>query len=614
MKNKKLIQQSIVLILLVLVVGYFYHDNKITLVNNEDSPELAQSPETNNKIFEQPITQHQPKITLEECTSGLKTSDSSIFLELKRQLYIEQLVFENLQKQKTNTEITQIAIAHGIKPAEINKLINISQNPYELSTLMRLGEIKLLVKLLEQKEHHLIVDNFEKGRINHQSDIFGAGIITVLMDRAMDIQADFIEDVINAGVKVSKKDLLYATKNSDDLAIITLLHQQLLTNPKFSSIQTNGFNEFIIQAIEALNPIALTYWLENTEQVKLTDADIELLDFLPSPKTKNEVELAKRIVELVSSYGHNKINATNYQLLAQWLPQTDIINLNIQTLNTTSTVSNLNKQLTTTLLALQKQISEIKLLENDCKTLYAMDNSTNSDHLDLMVMRMKQEKSKPKNNHNWREILDKLTHLQTMSEGVDKPAIDGFNRIVLHTNKKQWQKAIDEAALLMEQDNTSGDMSYYNFILAQAVLHNAPLSIINNLIDQNAKLEGDEGLLLAMQDNLKLMKELVPLGLDLHYINTSGKSVISQSIQSNSQKVFDYLLANNVNIESPKGTYDSLNYALDNLLNSKSEYNDHFITQLLGHGKKINSSHKQQLELIAIKQPNYYNKIAHLFD
>ena len=118
--------------------------------------------------------------------------------------------------------------------------------------------------------------------------------------------------------------------------------------------------------------------------------------------------------------------------------------------------------------------------------------------------------------------------------------------------------------------------------------------------------------MLALRNNIKLTKELMPLGLDIHAVDSLGKNSLSHTLVSfQSKEMFDFLLASNVNVKPSSNGLDPLDMALQHTL--KNAQGVYYVKQLLAYGAPIESSHIQLFSQIQKYNPHNYKKIAVLF-
>ena len=155
------------------------------------------------------------------------------------------------------------------------------------------------------------------------------------------------------------------------------------------------------------------------------------------------------------------------------------------------------------------------------------------------------------------------------------------------------------------------DVNTLSLALFQAILNNAPFTIIENLLSRGAIFLPNTAQMLALRNNVRLTKDLLPLGLDLHVVDQTGKNALSHTLISfQSREMFDFLLTNNVDVKPSPNGLDPLDMALQySVYNAQGIY---YVKQLIAHGSPIESSHIQLLAQIQELNPKNYEKIAKL--
>ena len=98
-----------------------------------------------------------------------------------------------------------------------------------------------------------------------------------------------------------------------------------------------------------------------------------------------------------------------------------------------------------------------------------------------------------------------------------------------------------------------------------------------------------------MRNNLALTKQLIPLGLDIHTVDSLGKSALHYTLNHyQSQEMFDFLLANGVSVEPLAKGFDLLDLALQRTSNNMDGV--YYVQKLIKSHAPITSSHKELLQ------------------
>ena len=102
---------------------------------------------------------------------------------------------------------------------------------------------------------------------------------------------------------------------------------------------------------------------------------------------------------------------------------------------------------------------------------------------------------------------------------------------------------------------------------SEAIRNNAPLWVFEDLINRGAHFNVSHLLMLASNNQLSLIKQLIPLGLDIHMVNTEGMNAVHAAIMPFSDtEVFNFLMEEKVRIDTKVAGLDPLARALTGML------------------------------------------------
>ncbi|WDE11401.1 hypothetical protein [Thalassomonas haliotis] len=252
---------------------------------------------------------------------------------------------------------------------------------------------------------------------------------------------------------------------------------------------------------------------------------------------------------------------------------------------------------------------------NEVKVLSPQKSTLGSIFLDNSERPMVGNTGSPEN-----QITDKLSFDKANKSDVKKLRVDfekdleqGNISTELNKNmqglfesaqKADWEKFNSTVDFLESEDSNTLSLALF-----QAVLNNAPLTVIENLLSRGAVFIPQTAQMLALKNNVKLTKNLLSLGLDLHVVDQSGKNSLSHTLVSfQSKEMFDFLLVHNVNVKPNPNGLDPLDMALQyTLYNAQGIY---YVRKLLEYGAPIESSHIQLLTQMKENNPHNYEKIA----
>ena len=215
-----------------------------------------------------------------------------------------------------------------------------------------------------------------------------------------------------------------------------------------------------------------------------------------------------------------------------------------------------------------------------------------------------------------RDSIKKGLEAQVMIDSgkieVDPVMMQDMEDIFMVSESGEWGKFME--AVNWFELNEPGVI---DVALHQAIVNRADIEIITDLLDRGGEISSETAPIIALTDNLDLMKDLVPLDLDLHSIDLKDKNALDHAMTILPDKeMFDYLLVNNVSVKHDNQMTDALDKALNH-----ATYNHHviyYVERLVKHGAPVALSYRQRLEEIHNERPDIYQslqeRIPELFD
>lgn len=86
--------------------------------------------------------------------------------------------------------------------------------------------------------------------------------------------------------------------------------------------------------------------------------------------------------------------------------------------------------------------------------------------------------------------------------------------------------------------------------LTAAIRENAPIHVFKALLDEGETFLPEHAIRIALENNLALLKQLIPLGLDIYITAPNGDNLLHTVLRTfNSLETFEFLLQNNVGIQ-----------------------------------------------------------------
>lgn len=169
----------------------------------------------------------------------------------------------------------------------------------------------------------------------------------------------------------------------------------------------------------------------------------------------------------------------------------------------------------------------------------------------------------------------------------------------------QWEQFVSAFEGLEHYGSEMLDLSLY-----QAVVLNAPWTVIDELITKGANITDGLALVLASKNNLELFSKLVEKGLNIHATDYLGKNTIEYSLKGGGNKLefVKFLLQNNVSLTPSYVVRDPLDSAIEGY--SKGAVSLAVVSILMDYGAQIEQSHKQALLLLKQSDSRKYQKLT----
>jgi len=197
-------------------------------------------------------------------------------------------------------------------------------------------------------------------------------------------------------------------------------------------------------------------------------------------------------------------------------------------------------------------------------------------------------------------------HKTETMEDINSTKLELFKDLFEYSGEKRWDDFSHTVASLEEFNSET-----LHIALFQAIVDGAPIEVITALISRGAVIMPEALSILAQQNNVRLTKQLIPLGLDIHQKDGFYKTGIQNTLEFfKSRQMFDFLLANGVTVNTPASQgRDALDLALMRLL----ENNDglYYAMKLLEHGAVVANSHRELFTQLKTDKPQAYQALSY---
>ncbi|MCJ8270234.1 MAG: hypothetical protein MJK04_12620, partial [Psychrosphaera sp.] len=197
--------------------------------------------------------------------------------------------------------------------------------------------------------------------------------------------------------------------------------------------------------------------------------------------------------------------------------------------------------------------------------------------------------------------------LEKAGNTMDSETLDNAEKLFDLPFSKNWDESLVTARQLQDSHGEKGT-EVYDLLLIQAIAGGAPIDFIEELFVLGAQLDDEVILLLALQNNLQLTKQLLAHGLNLHFVNEDSKNAISASVSvRGSHQMLAFLLNNSVAVKPANRGLDPLDYALLSI--TRFDDGIDYAAQLVARNAPIEKSHIQQAQMLQLSHPVRYQKL-----
>lgn len=150
---------------------------------------------------------------------------------------------------------------------------------------------------------------------------------------------------------------------------------------------------------------------------------------------------------------------------------------------------------------------------------------------------------------------------------------------------------------------------FINIALLQAILNDAPLKLIEDLLNRGANFQPGIIHTLVQKGNLDLIKQLHSLGLDLHDLDRHERNALFYAVESmKSREIFNFLLSSGVSVRSSSKGPDLLDASLNNLALGKRE-SIYYIDKIIAFEAPIQASHEEALKALAASNTHAFEQL-----
>ncbi len=534
-----------------------------------------------------------------------------------KNLALNEFVSDLFHKNISWPEIDKLAEHGGLSLEDTNKLLssrkyNVKASLDELFQyeLASTDESKVLKTLLVEKQIGQL--NAILGKNGLQKLYGGAPLYTFILNNTNYSIYEILDSMQQQDIRPTFLDIVIATKHKIDNEVTIELIQSSGIDRDYYWIDRDTLQSISLIAAKQFNQELLETWLFIINEQPNTNTPSEL-DFLPIPSS-SQLESAILTVELLLDNGRIVETRLGYRKLLSWLPGS-WIEKNGSRLSPPSLELNIESE--------QHLVDLNSILSHYSKRII----KANHDELAC-----KHEQNKL---HSIQQDMDYETRLKAFNNRklnyVEPFELGELNSFSLNEEYGEYRNKLIKAILHNEWDvvfetlplqSPELEQLALNVALSNALISNRPTKIIVELLEIGAELPSNTIHILAELGHIRLARDLLSYGLNVHYIDPVGKNAIEHLIYKNandtlknnynSQKkeMLHFLSLQNVSLIGVEGRMNALNFALMEIKDSEIAIMYSLI--LIHLGAQIDSSHHQQMTELEKQDRDRYIKVIQI--
>ena len=184
-----------------------------------------------------------------------------------------------------------------------------------------------------------------------------------------------------------------------------------------------------------------------------------------------------------------------------------------------------------------------------------------------------------------------------------KIRLENYKLLTQAAKEKDWEKFLE----LSQQTMSEAEYSRNSTLIA-AIRDKAPKSVFESLLARGAQFQPSHLMRVVTMGDLPLLNMLISLGLDIHMTDYDGENAVNVLVSSlTSRKIFDFLLVNNVAIQTGNDGIPLLTKALDKAVTRKEAV--YYAYKLIQYGAEITAVDRELVEKIRNENQAAFNLI-----
>lgn len=507
-------KQAKYLLILIIPVMFFIgkSDWFFYLVHPEKSKIIFSQPAQSKAINHFEKAPQNKKIQLICADIETTLSEIKIFNDLKLKMFT---TYEKLMKgNRQSVEVTEKLILNTEedildyrekygwqKGVNYNDLLGDEKEPYYPSQ----SDVIALFKHLDNNDFIAIKKMVVDGKIDDTTIFGNKTVIAEMIINMENINVDNLSVILNTGLAVDFMDLVEATQNNLSLALHELLLKSFSGNLQKTWHHNYQDNNLLSLSVTQLNKTLFDFWLTKGVATSVNEKEISLIDILPSPTSKEQLEVATYIFNELAHLNILPKSQHTITKIESWLPKEEKVLFADYFQRAREKISN------DFLFFTKKHVDDKELL----KAIKVIQDLLNSYYEEQLALANIAEKCATKDitqDHGNDELISehKLIKSSELPSLESKVLIEKAQQLALLSSNRDWPAYLETIDNLSNQYQTDEFKQLGIIGLIQA---DAPFDIIENQLLNNVELPNTAVLVIISTDNVNLGEKLLAYGL-----------------------------------------------------------------------------------------------------
>ncbi|MCJ8321648.1 MAG: hypothetical protein MJK12_18585 [Colwellia sp.] len=510
MKQAKYLLISILIIPVMFFIGksdwFFY------LVHPEKSKIIFPQPAQSKVINHFKKAPQNKKVQL--ICADIETTLSEIkrFNDLKLKMFstYEKLMKRNRQSVEvtekvilnTEEDILDYRERYGWqKGVNYNDLLGDEKEP----SYPPQSDVIALFKHLDDNDFIAIKQMVVDGKIDDTTIFNGKTVIAEMIANMDNVNVENLSLILDSGLAVDFMDLVEATQNN-----LSLAHHELLLKSFSGNLQKTWHhnyqdNNLLSLSVTRLNKKSFDFWLAQGVATSVSEKEISLIDVIPSPTSKEQLEVATYIFNELANLNILPKSQHSITKIESWLPIKEKVLFADYFQRAREKISNDFQFFTKNHIDDKELLKAIKVIQDLLNAYY-------EEQLVLAEIAKKCVSKEVVLEHGNDVQLSEHKSIKSSELPAleSKVLIEKAQQLALLSSNRDWPAYLEAIDNLSNQYQTDEFKQLGIIGLIQA---DAPFDIIENQLLNNVSLPNTSILVIISTDNVNLGEKLLDYGL-----------------------------------------------------------------------------------------------------